>query len=149
MNAIKVVPEGMNYTIERYGRYLKTLGPGQHILIPFVDRIGYRINMRERKLPVTFHELVTKDNQDVHTSAEIMVKVTNPELVAYQTGNVDDTIKLNLNKFMKFVVRSKTLSQLLSATDTIDDELLSRLKSVQQDWGVEVNFIDLHKFKVY
>ncbi|HHL43794.1 MAG TPA: hypothetical protein ENJ42_09260 [Hellea balneolensis] len=146
-NAVKVVPEGMSYTVERHGKYIRTLLPGQHWIIPFIDKIGFRINMRERKLRVPFSELKTKDNHEVYTDADILVRVKSPHIVAYETGNVDETIKLNIRKFMKSVVKSRTLSEILSHADEIDEELLSKMRAEQDKWGVDISFVDVHRFQ--
>lgn len=143
--AIKTVPEGKAYTVERNGRYLKTLKPGLNMIIPIMDRIGYRVDMRERKVRVSFPDLKTKDNQTLLGDADIFVMVTDAQKLAYDSGDIDEALRLKCEREMKKLVKSMSLADVLSGADSIDDALLSAVKRNEEQWGVQVRYIDVHK----
>ncbi len=135
----------MHYLVERNGRYKQTIMPGMNFLIPFFDRIGYKVDMRERKVGVVFGDLKTKDNEEIVCNSDVYVQVVDAKKVAYETGNVDETLRLRCAIEMKKLIKSKTLHQVLADAQGLDDMLLQRLKPHEQAWGVEINYIDIHK----
>ena len=143
--AVKAVPEGMEFTVERYGRFTKVLKPGLNLIIPFVDRISYKINMRERKVPVQFEDLKTRDNQEIATNGDLHVQVLDAHKVAYDTGNVDENIRLRAGLEMKKLVKSMTLEQIMSQADILDKAIMKRVEPFQDEWGIKVNYIVVHK----
>lgn len=145
LKAVKIVPEGMEYTVERFGRYTKTLGPGLAILAPFMDRIGYKVNMRERKVSVQFSELKTKDNAEIKGSADIYVRVVDTHKLAYETGDSDNSVRQKCEMEMLKLVKSMTLETVLSSADKIDLVLLEAVQEQEMEWGLSVRFIDVHK----
>lgn len=145
MKSVITVPEGMQYTIERFGRYTKTLKPGLSLVVPFIDRIGYRLNMRERKFAVKFSDLKTKDNTEIMSVADIYATVTDAYKVAYGSNDIDENIKLKCEREMKKLVKAMDLSEIMSEADTVDAALLSALKPLEAEWGMQVRYIDVHK----
>jgi regulator of protease activity HflC (stomatin/prohibitin superfamily) len=143
--AIKAVPEGMEYTIERYGRFTKILKPGLSVILPFIDRISYKVDMRERKVPVQFADLKTKDNKEIVTSGDLHVQVTDAHKVAYDRGNVDENIRLRAGLEMKKLVKSMTLEQVMSEADVLDAAIMKSVEPLQDEWGIKINYIDVHK----
>ena len=143
--AFRAVPEGVHYLIERNGKYLRTITPGMNFILPFFDRVGYKVDMRERKVRVKFPDLKTKDNAQIVCDADVYVQVTDAHKVAYATGNVDETLRLKAVLEMKKLVKSRTLAQILSSADQLDEEFLSHLKAHDQDWGLHINYVDIHK----
>ncbi len=145
MSAIKTVPEGMEYTVERFGRYTKTLKPGLAIITPFIDKVGYKVNMRERKVDVQFAGLKTKDNAEINGSADIYVSVTDTYKLAYETGDSDDSIRQKFDMEMGKLVKSMDQTDILSSADTVDSLILSAVKLHEEKWGLHVRYIDVHK----
>ena len=145
MSAVKTVPEGMEYTVERFGRYTKTLGPGLAVVTPFIDRIGYKVNMRERKVPVEFKELKTKDNAEINGSADIYLSVTDTYKLAYETGDSDASVRQKCEMEMGILAKTMTLENILASADKIDETLLSVVQSRDSEWGLSVRHIDVHK----
>ena len=145
MMAIKAVPEGMEYTVERYGRFTKVLQPGLNFIIPFMDRVSYKVDMRERKVPVQFGDLKTKDNLEIVTSGDLHVQVTDAHKVAYDTGNVDENIRLRAGLEMKKLVKTMTLDEVMAEADVLDAAILKSVEPLQYEWGIKVNYIDVHK----
>lgn len=143
--ALRAVPEGMAYTIERYGRFTKVLKPGLNLILPFIDRISYKVDMRERKVPINFTELKTKDNKEISTGGYLHIQVLDAYKVAYGTGNVDENIRLKANVEMKKLVKSMTLKQVLSEADVLDKALIDKVSESQAEWGMKINYIDIQK----
>ncbi len=135
----------MEYTVERLGRYTKTLKPGLAILVPFMDRIGYKVNMRERKIPVQFPDLKTKDNAEITGSADIYVRVVDAHKLAYEIGDSDASVRLKCELEMLKLIKSMTLKTVLASADEIDQALLEAVQEHQMEWGLDVRFIDVHK----
>lgn len=145
MMAIKAVPEGMEYTVERYGRFTRVLQPGLNFIMPFMDRVSYKVDMRERKVPVQFGDLKTKDNLEIVTSGDLHVQVTDAHKVAYDTGNVDENIRLRAGLEMKKLVKTMTLDEVMAEADVLDAAILKSVEPLQYEWGIKVNYIDVHK----
>jgi regulator of protease activity HflC (stomatin/prohibitin superfamily) len=143
--ALRGVPEGMVYTIERYGKFTKILKPGLNLILPFIDRVSYKIDMRERKIPIQFSELKTKDNQEIATNGDLHVQVIDARKVAYDTGNVDENIRLKAGLEMKKLVKLMTLKEVMSDADVLDKTLLKHVVELQDEWGMKINYIDIHK----
>ena len=92
---IKTVPQGSNYTVERFGRYTRTLTPGLNLIVPFIDRIGARLNMMEQVLDVPTQEVITRDNAIVAVDGVAFYQVLNAAQAAYQVAGLENAI-LNL-----------------------------------------------------
>jgi regulator of protease activity HflC (stomatin/prohibitin superfamily) len=101
--------------------------------------------MRERKVPVQFADLKTKDNKEIVTSGDLHVQVTDAHKVAYDRGNVDENIRLRAGLEMKKLVKSMTLDQVMSEADVWDAAIMKSAEQLQEEWSITVNYIDVHK----
>ncbi len=140
---IKTVPQGFNYTVERFGRYTRTLSPGLNLIVPFIDRIGSRLNMMEQVLDVPTQEVITRDNAIVAVDGVAFYQVLNAAQAAYQVAGLQNAI-LNLTMTnIRSVMGSMDLDELLSNRDAINERLLRIVDQAAHPWGIKVTRVEI------
>ena len=140
---VKSVPQGMEYTTERFGRYTRTLAPGLNLIVPLIDRIGMKVNMRETVMDVPSQEVISRDNAMIKVDGVVFFQVLNAAKAAYEVTDLNRAI-LNLTMTnIRTVMGSMDLDDLLSRRDDINQELLRVVDQATEPWGVKVTRIEI------
>lgn len=139
----KIVPQGYNWTIERFGGYTKTLKPGLNLIVPYIDRVGQKVNMMEMVLDIPPQEVISSDNAMVRTDAVCFFQVQEPEKAAYEVNDRERAMQNLVMTNIRAVLGSMELDHMLSQRDKINAELLLKVDEATNPWGIKVTRIEI------
>jgi regulator of protease activity HflC (stomatin/prohibitin superfamily) len=139
----KTVPQGQEWTVERFGRYTRTLRPGLNLIIPFIDRVGVKLSMMETVLDIPTQEVITKDNAMVKADAVAFYQVVEAVKAAYEVRTLEIAITNLATTNLRTVIGSMELDEVLARRDEINARLLTVVDSATAAWGIKVQRIEI------
>lgn len=142
-STVKIVPQGFNFTVENLGRYTRTLAPGMHILIPVLEHVTHKLNMKEQVMDIPSQDVITRDNAMVRVDGVAFYQILNAAKAAYEVDNLQHSIVNLTMTNIRTVMGSMDLDELLSNRDQINHRLLQVVDAATEAWGVKVTRIEI------
>ncbi|MBO1905178.1 SPFH/Band 7/PHB domain protein [Microvirga sp. 3-52] len=140
---IRTVPQGYAYTVERFGRYSRTLTPGLGLIVPYIDQVGKKVNVMEQVLDIPSQEAFTRDNAGVTIDAAAFYQILDPARASYEVSDMNQALLVLTMTNIRTVVGSMDLDQLLSHRDEINERLLRVMDAAASPWGAKVTRVEI------
>ena len=142
-NGVRTVPQGYEWIVERFGKYRRTLPPGLSVIIPFFDRVAYRVETRDIPLDIDRQEVITKDNAVIQTNAIAFIKVTDPVAAVYGITDFVVGVRNLVQTSLRSIIGTMTLDEALSSREQIKVKLRNQLSGEMRDWGLTLKSVEI------
>lgn len=144
---VRIVPQGEEWVVERLGKYLTTLLPGLHILVPYIDRVSYKVPTKDLILDIPQQEVITKDNAVLITNAIAFVKVTDTQNAVYGVTDFQMAVSNVIQTTLRAIIGEMELDQALSSRDQIKAKLKESISDDVADWGLTLKSVEIQDIK--
>jgi regulator of protease activity HflC (stomatin/prohibitin superfamily) len=144
---MKTVPQGQIWTVERFGAFMRELHPGLNFLIPYIDRVGRRLNVQEQVLDIPEQSVITKDNATVAVDGVIYYRVMEAAKAAYQVTNLEGALSTLAMTNIRAVIGEMELDAALSSRERINAQLLVIMDGATEPWGVKVSRVEIRRIE--
>jgi regulator of protease activity HflC (stomatin/prohibitin superfamily) len=140
---VRTVPQGENWTVERFGRYTRMLHPGLRFMIPLIEAVGAKVNMMETVLDIEGQEVITRDNAMVHADAIAFYQVVDAAQASYEVRDMERALANLSMTNIRTVIGAMDLDEVLSNRDTINSKLLHVIDDAAHPWGIKVTRVEI------
>lgn len=140
---VRIVPQGEEWVVERLGKYMKTLMPGMHILVPYIDNVSYKVTTKDLILDIPQQEVITRDNAVLITNAIAFVKVTDTQSAVYGVTNFQMAVMNLVQTSLRAIIGDMDLDQALSSRDQIKARLKASIADDVADWGLTLKSVEI------
>ncbi len=147
MQGIRTVPQGEVWTVERFGAYTRLLQPGLNFVIPYVDRIGRKLNVQEIVLDIPEQAVITQDNASVSADGVVYYRIMDPRRAAYEVQDLEGALSSLAMTNIRAVIGEMDLDATLAGRERINSSLLRILDGATESWGVKVNRVEIRKIE--
>ncbi|MEW6501998.1 MAG: SPFH domain-containing protein [Thermodesulfobacteriota bacterium] len=146
-NGVRIVPQGEEWVVERLGKYRNTMLPGLHIIIPYIDRVSYKVPTKDLILDIPQQEVITKDNAVLITNAIAFVKVTDTQNAVYGVTSFSDAVSNVIQTTLRAIIGEMELDQALSSREQIKARLKESISDDVADWGLTLKSVEIQDIK--
>jgi len=147
LQGVRIVPQGEEWIVQRFGSYLKTLTPGLWILVPYIDSVAYKVITKDIILDVQEQEVITRDNAVILTNAIAFIKVTDPVRAVYGITNFQTAIRNLVMTTLRSIIGEMELDEALSSRDRIKARLRESISEEALDWGISIKTVEIQDIK--